>query len=589
MIGDDRWRERFGTGRLQLPRYARLLPSRAVLLADHEGKPEVHTWDRADGARRRITDQPRGTVRYAIEPAGGQVWWFADPTGGGLGQWSRQPFEPEPSVEPGNSAAEPVGPVGQSAGLVLADDGYALAIAADGRTRVRTRTGRAGPACWSWPGDRQLAALAPDGSLLAVTDVGDLGPRRPDLRILDPADGAVLACRAATRTAAVHPLGFEPRPGATRLLLQREEEGAHRLLLWDVAADTVREIEHGLPGDLRAEWLPDASGVLVCHAREGRSRLAVVGLDGRVRAVPTPPGLVRDATARPDGSVEYLWSSARCPSEVRSTRDGLLYGGPRRPPGVPVEDIRVDGPGGEVHALLSAPAEPRREPGAAVFLLHGGPALHDTDSYNPLVSAWVDHGYTVVRVNYRGSTGYGRRWQDAARPQVGTPELEDVAAVREALCARGRVAPGRLVVGGSSWGGFLALLAVGREPEVWAAGFAVAPVADFTAAYAEQTDRLRALDRTLFGGTPEQVPHRYREASPITWADRVRAPLLLMAGSLDRRCPPAQIEDYAERVRAAGGHVELDRYAGGHEERRTAAQVARMERQLAFVRRHCPA
>jgi hypothetical protein len=91
------------------------------------------------------------------------------------------------------------------------------------------------------------------------------------------------------------------------------------------------------------------------------------------------------------------------------------------------------GPGGEV-----------RFPPFFEFL--GGPTCHDSDAFAAGPAAWVDHGFAVVRVNYRGSTGYGREWTDALKHRVGLIELEDITAVREWCVDNGLADPERLVL-----------------------------------------------------------------------------------------------------------------------------------------------
>ena len=113
-------------------------------------------------------------------------------------------------------------------------------------------------------------------------------------------------------------------------------------------------------------------------------------------------------------------------------------------------------------------------------------------------------------VNYRGSTGYGSAWRDANEDDVGHTELADVAAVREALVADGTLDPARTAVTGGSWGGYLALLAAGIQPDLWAAVIAIVPVADYVAEYEDEMEPLRAFDRALLGGSPEEVPEQVR-------------------------------------------------------------------------------
>ena len=172
-----------------------------------------------------------------------------------------------------------------------------------------------------------------------------------------------------------------------------------------------------------------------------------------------------------------------------------------------------------------------------MFSLHGGPHAADEDRFSPMRAAWVDAGFAVVEVNYRGSTGYGSAWRDAIEGRPGLTELEDVAAVLDHCVADGLVDPARCVVEGWSWGGYLALLAVGTQPERWAAGIAGVPVADYLTAYADEMEQLRAFDRALFGGSPEELPEVYRAASPLTYVD-ARARAGARAGRRERPALP---------------------------------------------------
>ena len=303
---------------------------------------------------------------------------------------------------------------------------------------------------------------------------------------------------------------------------------------------------------MAAEWYPDGSALLVAHGFEARSDLWRYDLaSGELARVETPPGTVSGASARPDGTVEYLWSSAAEPSVVRSTNGKVVLDppGPKSPGSVPVEDVWVDGPGGRIHALVQRPAG-TTGPLPTVFDIHGGPTWHDSDSFAAGPAAWVDHGYAVVRVNYRGSTGYGRAWTDALKHRVGLIELEDIAAVRAWAVDSGLADPERLVLTGGSWGGYLTLLGLGTQPDAWTVGIAAVPVADYVTAYHDEMEALKAMDRTLLGGTPEEVPERFAASSPLTYVDAVKAPVYISAGVNDPRCPIRQIDNYVDRLAA---------------------------------------
>lgn len=399
----------------------------------------------------------------------------------------------------------------------------------EGSTIHVVRTGEAPVEIYRHRESGGVGDLSHDGSLIAVehTEHGDA--MHSALRVLRP-DGSTVAelddTEGGTVELGLEVLGFAPVDGDTRLLIGHQRRGRWEPLVWDVATGEETDLALDLPGDVAAEWYPDGSALLIAHSFEARSDLWRYDLASReLVRVPTPPGTVSGATARPDGTVEYLWSSAAEPSTVRSTTGEIVLDAPglRSPGSVPVEDVWVEGPGGRIHALVQKPAG-TTGPLPTVFDIHGGPTWHDSDSFAAGPAAWVDHGYAVVRVNYRGSTGYGREWTDALKHRVGLIELEDIAAVREWAVTSGLADPDRLILTGGSWGGYLTLLGLGTQPDAWTLGIAAVPVADYVTAYHDEMEALKAMDRTLLGGTPEEVPERFEASSPSPTSTRSRPP-----------------------------------------------------------------
>ncbi|MGY2067164.1 prolyl oligopeptidase family serine peptidase [Blastococcus sp. SYSU DS0619] len=578
-----RWQARFRAPRVSLPDWAEEAPHRNLYSSDVSGVVEQYAWDRETGTHRQVTDRPNGTLIATLSPDGGTIWWFADDDGDEFGVWMTQPFE---GGEDAVAVAEvgPAYPAGLEIGRSLVaigrstDDGSELWLAPTGGTpRVVYRH----------PDPASVDALTRDDELLVISHSEHGDPRYPALRVLRTADDSVVSEKWDGEGRGLHALEFAPLPGDRRLLVGHERRGREELLLWDVVAGTETEIVLDLPGDVTAGWYPDGSALLVGHDHAARSELYRYDLgSGALEQLETPPGVVRGATARPDGTVELAWSNSAQPPVIRRA-DGpvvLSVSDDEPPAAYPVEDRWVPGPGGDVHALLVRPAGPG--PYATAFLVHGGPEAADDDSYRARRAAYVDAGYAVVHVNYRGSTGYGSAWRDALTGRPGLTELEDIGAVYDALVAEGVIDPQRVLLTGGSWGGFLTLLGLGTQPERWAAGIAEVPVADYLAAYEDEMEGLRAYDRALFGGSPEEVRDVYVRSSPLTYVDAVAAPVLVVAGANDPRCPIRQIDNYLGRLEELGKEHEVYRFDAGHGSLVIEETIRQVEVALAFALRH---
>ncbi|MFD8592637.1 prolyl oligopeptidase family serine peptidase [Streptomyces sp. NPDC059637] len=599
------WEKRFRAPRVSLPEWAEDAPDRSLFVSNATGTFELYAWDRAAGTQRQVTDRPNGTTEGTLSPDGEWVWWFSDTDGDEFGVWMRQPFAGGEDV-PGAPGLEPSYP----AGLALGRDGTVVV----GRStdehgtsvhvlRPRPADGPGGAGEPGEPGEpveiyrhRESAGvggLSRDGSLLVIehTEHGDAMHSALRVVRLDGTPVAELDDSAGgTKELGLECLGFSPAVGDSRLLVAHQRRGRWEPMLWDPLSGGTTELDFDLPGDVSAEWTPSGDALLVVHSYRARAEMYRYDLARQVlERLETPAGSVSSATARPDGSVEYLWSSAARPPQVRSTSGAVVLEPPgmRAPESVPVEDVWVEGPGGTVHALVQKPEG--TGPFPTVFEVHGGPTWHDSDAFAAGPAAWVDHGYAVVRVNYRGSTGYGREWTDALRHRVGLIELEDIDAVRRWAVGSGLADPARLVLAGGSWGGYLTLLGLGTQPDVWAVGVAAVPVADYVTAYQDEMEALKALDRTLFGGTPEEVPERFRASSPLTYVERVTAPVYVSAGVNDPRCPIRQIDNYVDALERLGKTHEVYRYDAGHGSLVVEERIKQVRLEIGFAERYLPA
>ncbi|MEU0563837.1 prolyl oligopeptidase family serine peptidase [Nonomuraea sp. NPDC005983] len=584
MKAEERWQARFRASRMTLPSWSRQAPSRSIYRSNASGTWEVYAWDRGTGVTRQVTDRPKGTAHAAIDPTGQWIYWFADTEGDEFGVWWRQPFTGGP-----DELAAPDLPAGQPGGIALSATGLAaISLASGGSFRIHlARAGEDSHLLYEHAEAAWVADMSLDGSLIAINhgEYGDF--RHPALRVVRQC-GDVVGELYDGPGKGVIGLSFAPVLGDRRLLALHERRQRHEPLVWDAVTGEQREIWLKDSGDLAAEWYHDGRGLLLLRDNRARSYLHRYDLaGGGLTLIDTPHGVIEEAAPRPSGAVEYSWSSASRPPVIRSSNGQVVMnaGGPPAPPSVPVEDLDVDGPGGRIHALVSRP-EHGAAPYPTVFVLHGGPTAHDRDSFSPEAAAWVDAGYAVVRVNYRGSTGYGSAWRDALHGDVGRIELADVAAVRAWVVERGIADPTRTLLSGTAWGGYLTLLGLGTQPDLWAAGIAAVPIACHQTSYEDEAESLRAYHRALFGGSPDEQPERYAASSPITYVDQVKAPVLILAGENDTRCPLRQIEKYVAKLAEHGRDHEVYTYDAVHGSLVVAERIAQIALQLDFARKH---
>jgi dipeptidyl aminopeptidase/acylaminoacyl peptidase len=571
------WRRRFRATRATLPRWARDQPERLLYVSNAGGKFELYAWDRQAGTHRQVTDRAEGTTTGAPTPDGAFVWWFDDRKGDEFGTWVRQPFGGGPD-EP----AAPGVPAAYGAGLSLARGFAVVGGSDDGGTSVFVAGPDRDPVLlYRHAEDASVGGLSRDESLVALSHSEHGDGRHRALRILT-VDGETVADLWDGPGLGLYPSGWSPVPGDERLLVIHERRDLPRPIVWSPATGEVLEPELDLPGEVDASWYPDARSLLIAHDHEGRSELHRLDLEtGRLEPVWTEPGTVLDARVRPDGEPWFSFTRSSSPAVIRSPGATVL-----EPPGEPPPEgvaYTAHRPGG-VPVFVAEPPGPGPHP--TILIVHGGPEAHDRDAFSPYAQAWVDHGFAVVLVNYRGSTGYGRAWRDANEGNPGLTELADLAVVRDWLADEARFDPSRIVLSGASWGGYLTLLGLGVQPERWSLGIAAVPVADYPAAYEDEMESLKAVDRALFGGTPEEVPEVYRERSPITYVDQVRVPVLVLAGENDPRCPIRQIENYLACLRELGKEHDVYRFDAGHGSLVIEETIRQLEVELAFAAGH---
>jgi dipeptidyl aminopeptidase/acylaminoacyl peptidase len=571
------WQSRYRLPTVTLPTWARDQPDRLLYTSDASGATQFYRYDMSSGRRWQVTRSVGGVAVAAISPDGTAVWWFGDEQGSEHGTWHI-------TDDGGETVA--VLDAGNAAGIAIGRDIAVIGLANGWESTISVRyAGGAERVVFRDSSRCTVNGLSADDALVCVSHQRDTDARHPSLAVLD-LDGVVIAARHGRGPGRLWAGEWSPVVGDHRLIVHHEPEDRRQPAIWSPESDGWHEVDVDLPGDVWAGWYPGGGELLLRHEIDGRSELYRWEA-GSITRLPTPTGHIRDARVHPSGQVWAAHSASDraprllgVPHELTRERG---HTNPTVPQSTPYRDLRA----GDVRGFVALPGGGATAP-PGIVLLHGGPAAHDVDGFSPEVQAWVDHGFAVVLVNYSGSSGHGRRWRESIRrePGPGLRELDDIAAVHARIVGDGVVDPTRVIVAGRSWGGYLALLAAARQPGLWSLGIATMPVADWTATYEDELPATQEHDRALFGGSPAELPEFYAERSPITFVDRIRVPLLLIASSNDPHCPRRQIDNYVRRLAAAGKTFEVFDCTVGHAARRVADRIAIQAAQLEFAQRH---
>jgi dipeptidyl-peptidase-4 len=207
-----------------------------------------------------------------------------------------------------------------------------------------------------------------------------------------------------------------------------------------------------------------------------------------------------------------------------------------------------------LHAAVYRSSSARGAPPPAVLWVYGGPhwqyVRNDWElTVYGLRQYLAQHGATVVVVDNRGTESRGLAFESTIHRRMGTNEVADQAAALRQLAERGELEPGKVGVVGGSYGGFMSIMALALEPDLFRTAVAIAPVSEWTGYDTAYTER--------YLGLPSENPDGYRESSALTHVGEVHGDLLLIHGTVDENVHIRHSERLVSAFREAGKEVEL--------------------------------
>jgi dipeptidyl aminopeptidase/acylaminoacyl peptidase len=306
---------------------------------------------------------------------------------------------------------------------------------------------------------------------------------------------------------------------------------------------------------------------------------------------PTSPGDLWVYTLA-DGEGRVKSTRARAPAPHESIQfTHSLVGGVRSEEMVEPALVHYPSKDGKwtISAFVYVPFNlPRNGEHPAIVYVHGGPTAQTLNTFNRFVQYMANQGYLVIAPNYRGSTGYGKEFQQANLFDMGGGDLQDVLAAADWIKQTGYVDSKKLILMGGSYGGYMTMMGVTKAPETWAAGVPIVPFVNWFTEIQNEDPVLQQSDLATMGDL-EKNKALYEDRSPINFVDRIKAPLYLLAGGNDPRCPKTESQQVVDAIKKRGGVVEYKVYENeGHGFAKVENQIDAYRRVADFLKAHVP-
>lgn len=393
-------------------------------------------------------------------------------------------------------------------------------------------------------------------------------------------------------------IGQDPwSPDGAKLAFTSNVDNFHNVCVYNLENEKEQWFEKTSFEKSSPTWSPDASKMAFTENIEGNLLLKVKPL--------------KDAKAQQLGFNEGVctfpaWS-------LQGNKVFFLYSGPKNPPDIWTVDLtgkleqitvslrnEVDRKelaepkvvryksldGLEVPAWIYTPIRVGARKAPALVVPHGGPEAQVMNIWNPYFQFLVSNGFVVISPNFRGSTGYGRRFLRMSDKDLGGGDLMDVVAATNYLKDSGLADPDRIGIYGGSYGGFMAMIALTKYPDVWAAGVTMVGFFNWKTEYETEREYLKFSDAQKVG-TPESNPEFYHDRSPIYFLDRIKAPVLILHGAKDPRCPVTEAYQVIDLLKKHGKTFEYKIYPDeGHMFRRLENRIDSYKRMMEFFKKY---
>ncbi len=590
---DATWKKRYRAASIAWSKLASNNPAHGLVCTNKDGIYQLYGWDVASGALTQLTSQPAGVVGGMISADGEYVYYHRDQQGNELGHYVRVPFD-------GGEPVDMTPDMSPYASFFIeqSHDGHVTGFVTAGAHGFEFFVIRDGDSPWRIAQFNQLSVgptLSYGGEIAVVSTAEYSGTLDTCLVAIDTVNGQEIA-RLSDGNEVKHSFGsFSPLARDFRMLATTNRSGYDRPLIWNPKTGERHDLAiDEIPGEVTGwAWSLDASHILLGQIYQATYQVFSYDVEAqKATRLDHPSGVLGGYAGNgyyvSADEIYVTWQDSVHPSRVialdattgNQTRTILAAG--EVPAGRKWKSVTFKSENGsDIQGWLVTPEGDGPFP--TILETHGGPTSVMCEYYAPNSQTWVDHGFAYFTINYHGSTTFGKDFEKSIWGKLGHLEVDDMAGACRWLVENGIAQSDGILVTGWSYGGYLTLQSMGMRPELWAGGMAGIAIADWGLMYEDQAETLRGYQRALFGGTPTETPEATRSSSPITYADKVSAPVLVIQGSNDTRCPARQMHAYEDKMNALGKSIQIEWFDAGHGSRAQEQSIQHQELMLRFA------
>lgn len=345
-------------------------------------------------------------------------------------------------------------------------------------------------------------------------------------------------------------------PDGERILIRAETDTHFKLGVWTLSSNELTWLIDDLERNIETAFVPTQSNkIIVVNTEEAKSKPSLLDIETGQEVeltfptgnlIPVVPiteehwiGKFYDAQ-HPLDLVRFSLSSLNSDdfTSVTHAADYMTFTSSTLTPAEDFfwyadDELRI-------HGWLYRSARPSK---GTIVCVHGGPTAHSENTFDDQIQYFVSQGFTVLDPNYRGSTGYHRIFTEAIKKQGwGGAEQDDIRAGIEALIAAGIAQAGKVGITGTSYGGYSSWCAITRwDTSIIAASAPICGMTDLRIDYETTRPDLRPYTEEMMGGSPQNLPEKFHQRSPINFVHNIKGKLLIVQGEQDPNVTPENL------------------------------------------------